>query len=60
MLFRLIEWNTRIADRLPPPLVSDWMLVARPAAPARAARRYRRGPYARFRRWLNRHRWGVA
>lgn len=58
-LLRLIDWNARVADRLPPMLVSDWMFLAVPA-PAHRAAVYRRGPYARFRRRLNRWRWGTA
>ena len=60
LLFRLIDWNVRVAERLPPALVSDWMLLARPAPAVATAPRYRRGPYARFRRRLNRRRWGLA
>jgi SAM-dependent methyltransferase len=58
-LFGLTGWNARISDRLPPRLVSDWMLLSEPA-PERAAAPYRRGVWARFRRRLNRWRWGVA
>lgn len=58
-LCRAVEWNARVADRLPPAMVSDWMFVA---VPARATQRqgYRRGPWARFRAALNRRRWSLA
>ena len=58
-LCRAIDWNARIADRLPPALVSDWMFVAVPGKAA-AEFRYRRGTWARFRAALNRRRWGLA
>jgi len=58
-LCRAIDWNARIADRLPPALVSDWMFLAVPAREAVAAG-YRRGAWARFRAALNRRRWGLA
>jgi SAM-dependent methyltransferase len=48
----IIAWNAAVADRLPPQLVSDWMFLLEPSrAPLRAA--YRRGAYARARRYLN-------
>jgi SAM-dependent methyltransferase len=56
---RLIDWNARIADRLPAWCVSDWMMVLEPAATPEGGREYRRGGYARMRRWLNERRWGV-
>jgi SAM-dependent methyltransferase len=60
-LFRLIEWNARVADRLPPPLVSDWMFVSQASAAMPApASPYRRGRLARLRRELNRRRWRLA
>lgn len=53
---RLLAWNARGADHLPPHLVSGWMFVLAaedsPRAPA-----YRRGRYARLRRYLNEKRW---
>lgn len=54
-----LRWNARIADCLPPHFVSDWMFVLEPAASAQGGREYRRGPYARLRRWLNEKRWGL-
>ncbi|MCG9059544.1 class I SAM-dependent methyltransferase [Laribacter hongkongensis] len=53
---RLIAWNARIADRLPAQLASGWMFVLVPACTA-SATAYRRGVYARFRRYLNEKRW---
>jgi SAM-dependent methyltransferase len=54
-----IEWNARIADRLPAWSVSDWMFELEPAgAPGAAA--WRRGRWARFRKRLNEQRWGIA
>lgn len=52
----MVAWNARIADRLPASLVSAWMFVVTPAAPApRPA--YSRGFYARWRRRLNERCW---
>lgn len=53
---RAIAWNAEVADRLPPQIVSDWMFVLESAA-ATSASLYRRGPYARLRRYLNEKRW---
>jgi SAM-dependent methyltransferase len=58
-LCRAIDWNARVADRLPPALVSDWMFLAVPVREAAGAG-YRRGAWARFRAALNRRRWGLA
>jgi SAM-dependent methyltransferase len=56
---RLIDWNARIADRLPAWSVSDWMFELEPAgAPGAAV--WRRGGWARFRKRLNERRWGIA
>jgi SAM-dependent methyltransferase len=53
-----LRWNARIADRLPPQIVSDWMFVLVPGqTPVEG--RYRRGLYARLRRWLNYRRYGL-
>ncbi len=52
-----VRWNAEVADRLPPALVSAWMFELAPAPP-RAARPYRPGPYARWRRRLNERCWG--
>jgi SAM-dependent methyltransferase len=55
----LLEWNARVAERLPPQLVSDWMFVLEPVAPAEAPL-YRRCHFDRWRRRLNERRWGLA
>ncbi len=52
-----VRWNAAAADRLPPAMVSAWMFELLPA-PARAARSYRPGPFARWRRRLNERCWG--
>lgn len=49
---RLADWNARIADRLHPSLVSDWMFVLAPARPPQSGD-YRRNGWARLRRRLN-------
>ncbi len=54
-----LRWNARIADRLPPQLASDWMFVLEPASRDLEGKEYRRGPFARLRRWLNEKRWGL-
>jgi SAM-dependent methyltransferase len=56
---RLIEWNARIADRLPAWSVSDWMFELEPVG-APGAAGWRRGRWARFRKRLNEQRWGIA
>jgi len=48
----LLRWNALWADRLPPQLVSDWMFVLEPET-SQSGGDYKRGRYARFRRWLN-------
>ncbi|MDP2816289.1 MAG: methyltransferase domain-containing protein [Rectinemataceae bacterium] len=55
---RLIAWNARIADALPPAFSSDWMFVLE-AAKSRKHTPYRRNGYARFRRYLNEKRWNL-
>jgi SAM-dependent methyltransferase len=54
---RARAWNASGADRRPAGLASDWMFILA-KAPKRPGR-YRRGAYARFRRWLNEKRWGL-
>jgi 2-polyprenyl-3-methyl-5-hydroxy-6-metoxy-1,4-benzoquinol methylase len=58
-LLRLVDWNARVADRLPPRMVSDWMFVLEPVDPMEAPV-YRRGGLNSWRRWLNEKRWGIA
>lgn len=53
---RLLAWNARSAESLPPQLASGWMFVLASAG-AVATPAYRRGAYARFRRYLNEKRW---
>lgn len=50
----LCDWNARIADRLSPALVSDWMFILRAKPLSRVGKEYEPGYWARFRRWLNR------
>lgn len=54
-----VRWNARVADRLPPQFVSDWMFVLEPVPGAQPGKEIRRSPYARLRRWLNEKRWGL-
>lgn len=49
---RLRYWNTTIAERLPPALVSGWMFVLEPVDP-KPAPPYRRSLDARVRRWMH-------
>lgn len=58
----LIAWNADVADRLPAWCASDWMFdcVKAKTAPA-PAQPWRRGWWARFRRYLSEARWaGVS
>lgn len=53
----VLRWNARVADRLPPQVVSDWMFVLEGReSPSKTA--FRRGHYARLRRWLSYRRYG--
>lgn len=52
----LLRWNARVADRLPPQIVSDWMFVLEPRE-IPGQRGFRRSAYARLRRWLNHYRY---
>jgi SAM-dependent methyltransferase len=53
---RLIALNARLADRMPAWCVSDWMFELEPVRPS-ASSHWRRGTWARFRKWLNERRW---
>lgn len=53
-----IAWNARVADRLPPQLVSAWMFLLKPDSAAQPLT-HRRGVYARMRRYLNEKRWNL-
>lgn len=55
---RLIAWNTKVADALPPAFSSDWMFVME-ASQSRNPAPYRRSRYADFRRYLNEKRWNL-
>ncbi len=58
---RFYAWNARVSDWLPSCMASAWMFVARRTGPpVDAPRGYRRHAWARFRRWLNERRWGLA
>lgn len=49
---RILNWNSRIADRLPPFASSDWMFVARLGHAAGPGKPYKRGFFERTRRHL--------
>ncbi len=49
---RLLRWNSRVADRLPPFASSDWMFLARPTVADCHKKPYKRGLFARSRRHL--------
>lgn len=55
---RLAGFNAMIADRLPARLNSGWMFVLS-RSEARGEYTYRRGPYARLRRYLNEKQFGL-
>lgn len=48
----VLRWNARVADHLPPQIVSDWMFVLEPSS-VPVLGRFQRSRYARLRRWLN-------
>ncbi|MDA1323547.1 MAG: methyltransferase domain-containing protein [Proteobacteria bacterium] len=54
----VIAWNAAVVDRLPPWCASDWMFELEPDNTRRQAT-WRPSPWGRFRRWLNRRRWGL-
>lgn len=55
----VVDWNARIADRLPHAFASDWMFTLAPddTPPAIPAGPWRRNAWGRLRRHLNRRRW---
>lgn len=57
--WKLPGWNAKVADYLPARLNSGWMFVLRNGGET-SEFDYRRGPYARLRRYLNRKRYGVG
>ena len=56
---RLVDWNARLADRLPAWCASDWMFELRVLRSATTTG-WRRGFWARWRKRLNERRWGLA
>jgi len=56
---RAVAWNTIVAERLPPRLVSGWMFELEPVADWIAGDEHIRGALARLRRWLNEKRSGL-
>jgi SAM-dependent methyltransferase len=55
----LIALNARLADHMPTWCVSDWMFELEPVRPSSPSH-WRRGIWARFRKWLNERRWRQA
>lgn len=55
---KAISWNADFADKLPPQMVSAWMFLLE-AGGERRQLLYRRGAYARLRRYLNEKRWNT-
>jgi hypothetical protein len=53
---RVVSWNADVAGSLPPQLVSAWMFLLEVGGERRQPI-YRRGAYARLRRYLNEKRW---
>ncbi len=56
---RLLNWNSRIADRLPPCASSDWMFLARPGQANGGGRAYKRGFLAKARRYWYEKQYGL-
>jgi SAM-dependent methyltransferase len=52
-----LEWNARIADTLPAMAVSDWMFVLKKSDDTSFTVAYRRGLYAKTRKYLNEKYW---
>lgn len=56
---KLLNWNCRIADRLPPFASSDWMFLAKSGQASADMKVYKRGPFAKFRRYLYEKQYGL-
>ncbi|MFQ5608458.1 MAG: class I SAM-dependent methyltransferase [Candidatus Zixiibacteriota bacterium] len=56
---RLVSWNSKVADQLPPFASSDWMFLARPSQANGELRAYRRGFLAKTRRYLYEKQYGL-
>lgn len=56
----IISWNSKVADKLPPYLVSAWMFVLKTSLRSDTIKKqYLRNYYEKFRRFLNERRWTV-
>lgn len=59
----LTNWNNRLAESLPPAIISDWMfnvVTNESETPESDSATYERNRYARFRRRVNEKRWGLT
>jgi len=58
----LTNWNSKLAELLPPQLSSDWMFLIENSKTIGSDQRneYQRNKYAEFRKKLNRRRWGLT
>lgn len=57
----LTSWNNKLADSLPPWIISDWMftIVENDSGGCRDSVVYKKNRYAKFRRLINEKRWGL-
>jgi SAM-dependent methyltransferase len=58
---RVLEWNTKVCEYFPPYLNSGWMFVLekKEHANLKAKLEYRNSLYTKFKRHLNKKRWGL-
>ncbi len=58
----LTNWNSKLAELLPPQLSSDWMFLIENSKTHGSPKRieYQRNKYAEFRKKINRKRWGLT